>query len=506
MNDSAAKKVLFIKAIEEGDPAGEVLSKADRLVATQKTQSILQRVSDKQLNNRISKQSKEAFLTKRAELLFQIVGVVYPKARTDINRIQWSGWFTVLLLILLSVSGFIANEFESGKRLNLLAFPVIGMLGWNLFVYSLKVFTQVFFIFRKRYSGTNQGFFLILISNISIRLLKKKCTHSSDKTLVYNRCFRNYYIEWLKLSSSIYRIHVSRVFHLCAILFALGIIGGMYLRGLTTEYYAGWESTFLETETVHNFLSIALMPAAIITEQQFPTLERVASIRWGNGGLGENATDWIHLFAKTIFLFIIVPRCFLSVIAFIRERHLRTHFPIQYDKDSYFTKLFISKPGQRELMHIIPYSIELTDQQKDVLRSLFAQVLGWKAQVEFHRTISYGREDQFCREFTFSAKDPVESLAILFSLSSTPETEIHNAFISTLFKMVTDNNMVVQILIVVDESDFKTRFSRQKGAEEKLESRRELWRRTITSKNVKPVFVNLHNPDTNEWQNAINLT
>ncbi|GAX59448.1 dehydrogenase [Candidatus Scalindua japonica] len=248
------------------------------------------------------------------------------------------------------------------------------------------------------------------------------------------------------------------------------------------------------------------MPAAIITEQQFPTLERVASIRWGNGGLGENATDWIHLFAKTIFLFIIVPRCFLSVIAFIRERHLRTHFPIQYDKDSYFTKLFISKPGQRELMHIIPYSIELTDQQKDVLRSLFAQVLGWKAQVEFHRTISYGREDQFCREFTFSAKDPVESLAILFSLSSTPETEIHNAFISTLFKMVTDNNMVVQILIVVDESDFKTRFSRQKGAEEKLESRRELWRRTITSKNVKPVFVNLHNPDTNEWQNAINLT
>ncbi len=506
MNESEARKVLLIKAIEEGDLTGEVLSKADRLVATQKTQSFLLPLSDKKQDNRISNQNqkKETFLTKRAELLLQIVRNSHPASIIDVSRIQWKGWITALLLILAFFLGFVANEFESGKRLNLLAFPVIGMLAWNFFIYIFKLFAHIRILFIKKSNKVNLGFFIHAIFTLSTKLLKRSHVHPSNKTSVLYKCFQNFNIEWLRLSASIYKNHASRVLHLSAMLFAVGVIGGMYLRGFTTEYFAGWESTFLESEAVHRFLSIVLMPAAIITDQQFPTLERIEAIRWGDGSTGENATDWIHLFAKTIFLFIIFPRCLLAIFAFIRERHLRIHFPIKYDKDSYYKKLFFHKPGRKELMRIIPYTIELTERQKEVLCSLFAQVLGWKAEVEFHKTIPYGGGDEFLKEFTSSTKTSAECLTILFNLSSTPEREIHNTFISALIKAIVDRNTVIQIVVVVDESHFESRFSQQKDLQERLETRRELWRRTITNKNFQPVFINLHNPDTNEWLNKVN--
>ncbi len=309
MKESDARTVLLIKAIEEGDLTGEVLSKADRLVATQKTQSLLLPLPDIKQDKGIPNQKKELFLTKRAEYLLQKVRNSQPASKIDITRIQWRGWITALLLILALFLGFIANEFESGKRLNLLAFPVLGMLAWNFFIYIVKAFIQIRNLFRRKSNKVNLGLFIHAISTLSTQLLNRNHVHSSNKTSVFYKCIYNFNIEYLQLSASIYKSHASRVLHLFAALFALGVIGGMYLRGFTTEYFAGWESTFLGPEAVHTFLKIALMPAAIITDQQFPTLESIEAIRWGDGSAGENATHWIHLFTKTIFLFIIFPRC-----------------------------------------------------------------------------------------------------------------------------------------------------------------------------------------------------
>ncbi|MCP4269572.1 MAG: DUF2868 domain-containing protein [Candidatus Brocadiaceae bacterium] len=503
MNELDARKVLLVKAIEEGDLTGKVLSKADRLVATQKIQSLLLPLPDKKQDKGTLNKKKELFLTKRAECLLQKVRNSHPASKIDITRIRWRGWITASLLILAFFLGFIANEFESGKRLNLLAFPVIGMLAWNFFIYILKAFVQIRNLFRRKSNKVNLGFLIHAISTLSTRLLNRNHVHPPNETSVFYKCIHDFNIEYLQLSAPIYKNHASRVLHLFATLFALGIIGGMYLRGFTTEYFAGWESTFLGPEAVHTFLKIVLMPAAIITDQQFPTLESIEAIRWGDGSIGENATDWIHLFTKTIFLFIIFPRCCLAIISFIRERHLRRHFPIKYDKHTYYKNLLFHKPGQNKLMLILPYTIELTEQRKEIVCSLFAQVLGWKSEVGFHKTIPYGGEEGFLKEFNSSTKTPAEYLTILFNLSSTPEDEIHNAFVNALEKAIVDSNTATKILIIVDESHFESRFSQQKDLKDKLESRRELWRRTITNKNFRPVFIDLHNPDTNEWQNDV---
>ncbi len=86
MKESDARTVLLIKAIEEGDLTGEVLSKADRLVATQKTQSLLLPLPDKKQDKGIPNQKKELFLTKQAEYLRQKVRHSQPASKIDITR------------------------------------------------------------------------------------------------------------------------------------------------------------------------------------------------------------------------------------------------------------------------------------------------------------------------------------------------------------------------------------------------------------------------------------
>ena len=51
--------------------------------------------------------------------------------------------------------------------------------------------------------------------------------------------------------------------HALAAALALGLIGGMYLRGLVFDVRAGWQSTFLDAGSVHAFLATALAPASV---------------------------------------------------------------------------------------------------------------------------------------------------------------------------------------------------------------------------------------------------
>ena len=287
--------------------------------------------------------------------------------------------------------------------------------------------------------------------------------------------------------------------HVCAVLFAVGIIGGMYIRGITTEYYAGWESTFLEPEAVQRLMSVVLAPAALISGQKLPKLDRIQAIQWRDGNAGENAADWIHLFAKTIFLFVILPRCFLSFAALKREKHLQIHFLIPSAGDSYYSKLLTFRPGQKELIRFVPYSLELSEKQMTVFRSLLDQSFGWKTEIEFHRTIPYGEEDKFLTAAAAHTETAAECLIILFNLSSIPENEIHGTFISNLKEAIAVGHSAKQLLVAIDESHFEFRFSHQENSKERLESRRKLWIRTIGSKTLRPVFFNLHNPDIDDW-------
>lgn len=501
MNKSDAQKVLFVKEIEESDPTGKLLPRAERLVATSKAQPPEIMDSDNKTGDFYVKE--EAFFVRRAELLIKILKNIHPSARIDINPIQWKSCFTFLLFIISFLTGFIANEFDSGKRLNLLAFPIIIMLLWSFVVYGINLFMFI----RSRLMdapvvNSNNSILNFLLSQ-TIRIFKRDITPPTDLGYTLNRCLLNFYHKWIQLSTGIYKNYVTRVMHICVVLFVVGVIGGMYFRGLETEYHAGWESTFLRPESVLWFLSVVLGPASLISGVALPGLDEIESIRWGDGIIGENAAVWIHLFAITSILFIIIPRSLLAFNAFKKEMRLRANFPLSIESDSYFRKILKVKHGKKELVCVVPYSIELPDNQTDVLRSLIAQVYGYKTEIEFHEIVPYGGEDGFLDGVVTRVDTSAECLFVIFNLSSIPEEEIHGALISRLEDVFTKADSTRQLIVVIDESHFTFRFSNQSDVQERLRLRRELWERKITGRKIKPFFINLQNPDVNLWQQNI---
>ena len=67
--------------------------------------------------------------------------------------------------------------------------------------------------------------------------------------------------------------------HAAAATLALGLMGGMYLRGLVLDYRAGWQSTFLQADTVQAVLSTALAPATAPPASPCRTLPACAPCR-----------------------------------------------------------------------------------------------------------------------------------------------------------------------------------------------------------------------------------
>lgn len=69
------------------------------------------------------------------------------------------------------------------------------------------------------------------------KLMGKKASQS-----VY---LKNFYSEYLPLTTSLTGYYIARVLHYSAAALAAGLIFGLWLRGFATAYVAGWESTWL---------------------------------------------------------------------------------------------------------------------------------------------------------------------------------------------------------------------------------------------------------------------
>ena len=69
--------------------------------------------------------------------------------------------------------------------------------------------------------------------------------------------------DWARVAAPLYAARAARILHLAAAALALGVIAGLYVRGLAFEYRATWESTFLDPAQVRALLAAALAPGAL---------------------------------------------------------------------------------------------------------------------------------------------------------------------------------------------------------------------------------------------------
>jgi len=240
------------------------------------------------------------------------------------------------------------------------------------------------------------------------------------------------------------------------------------VRGLVFEYHVGWESTFLTASDVHRILVFFLGPAASLSGVPFPSVEEVAALRFSSGGAGENAARWIHLYAITVGLAVIVPRLVLAAFARWREQRLQRRFPLDIG-DPYFRRLlagFVTRPAR---LRVIPYSMTVDETMTSALRAIARRLLGDDADVVVLGTVAYGDEDNAVKSVNAADADVPLTVA-LFTLAATPENENHGAFVHALRAA-----LGARFAALVDESSYRQRLGAQAGAE-RIAERCNAWR------------------------------
>ncbi|MBW6493561.1 MAG: DUF2868 domain-containing protein [Burkholderiaceae bacterium] len=478
MNEADARLVFLIRAIEVSDAEGKLLGPAERRDA--------QRIASERTRWNAAEQGRRPvpadFVARRAQLLATQLGERFPKAMRGFGALRWHSWIGVLLPLLALVFGALAEHVADRNAINILAFPMLGLLLWNLVVYLLLGAESLRGLGRS--AKRNPGWVARQFAGVRASL-------SARVTGPLAGSFANFVADWSRAAAPLMIARSARVLHLSAALLALGAIAGLYVRGLVFEYRAGWDSTFLAAPAVHAVLALFLAPVAKLIGVPFPDVAGVAALRW-SAGSGENAARWIHLYAGAAAIVVVVPRLALAALARWRERRLASDFPVPFG-ESYFRRLLADWPEDPTKVRIVPYGYTPNAQVRAGVHHLAEHLYGARVQLQADEPVAFGDEDELAAAAPAAGGSPAAPMVdviALFNLAATPETENHGAFIDALQKCTPD-----PVLVLVDESAYRRRLGAQPGATERLAERREAWSALAGTRGLTAVFADLEKPD-----------
>jgi hypothetical protein len=233
---------------------------------------------------------------------------------------------------------------------------------------------------------------------------------------------------------------------------------------------------------VHAILHAVLGPASALTGIALPDVDGTAGLRFSAGG-GVIAASWLHLYAVTAGLAVVLPRVLLALGDRWLEARRTRRFPLALD-EPYYRALLRTLREEPVLARIVPYNAQLSPQATLNLNSLFTRSLGAKTTVSVAPPTAFGAEDDIDpRQMVGDAT----VLAALFALTATPEAENHGAFVDRLRAAAPASRLV----LLVDESAFRQQF----GATPRLDERRALWRAFAAERGLPAACVDLEQPD-----------
>ena len=416
MNEQLARDVALVRAIETTDVKREVLSDDDRMYASRSARELAQwQAADSK-----SQVTSEHFLQQRAEQILKRLGERVPAFHGFVQRRGVGQGLAFGLPLLALVLGAVVDRIGDAHRVDLLSPPLLAILGWNLLVY-------VAMLFKLLLPGRAGAALSPLVRRMTAgaNALPRKLPHGLSAGL------GAFMVEWGTLSAPLARARLARTVHLAAAMFALGAMLSLYARGLFTQYVAGWESTFLDATQVHTLLSVLFAPALAVFPLQGFSLADIEALRFSAPRVADVGARWVHLYAATLFLLVVLPRLVMAGVAHWRARRLSNHFPLDLDHP-YFRKLGgeagVSAPA---VLRVLPYSFTLDEARDRGLAALAISLFGEHARVMLRPSSAYGEEAiEQLRDVRFD--DPAVTMTtVLFNLAATPEKENHGAFLNT---------------------------------------------------------------------------
>jgi hypothetical protein len=473
MNEADARNVILLRAFETSTPRTDAWNDDDRAWASRAAAEVVGSGAD-----------AEQFLARRAALAVERLDGRDRNVQRTLRAMNWRPWVGWVIVAVAFALGLAMDAIGPAQRVNILAFPLLALIAWNLVVYLLLIGSSVVSITAS--DNVGPGPLRRGVARLALGIAHALPANASTPLLPFTH-------DWTKRSSPLLLARAARVLHWAAFAFALGAIVSLYLRGLVLEYRAGWESTFLDAESVRHLLSYVLAPASAITGIAVPDAGHIDAIQFSKGP-GEHAGPWLHLFSAVIALFVLLPRALLALISQWREKRLIKRFPLTID-DAYFQGFLRAHRGERARIRVIPYSYHLSPQSTLGFNRVVTRVFGSGADVSVAPAVAFGGEDALPSDLV--PADRPALVAVVFSLTATPEAEHHNVFVNAIAQRA---GMATPVAVIVDESGFRERFAGQPGRQEE---RRNAWRRLLETTGREPVFVDLVTPDLTRAEAAL---
>jgi hypothetical protein len=422
----------------------------------------------------------ERLVARRAELAAARLVKRDPKLAALLDATAPHGWLAWTLLAAAFAIGVATDAIGPSGRINILAPPLLVVLAWNLAVYAVLLLRLPGALRADTALGPLRRWLLRL--HLSAHAGPRDAKRDDGSV-----AFR-YLHDWAAASRPLHTARAAAVLHGAAAVLAAGALVSLYARGIAFEFRAGWESTFLQAGDVGRILGLVLGPAAALGGIPLPGTDELARLRF-SAGPGENAARWIHLYAITVGLAVVVPRLALAAAALGRAHVLARSFPLPLD-DGYFQRLRRAMSGASIDVMVLPYSYHLAQDAVAGLRAALERELGTGVNLSMADPVPAGEEDgTAARLVSREAADATPAaagsvVATLFALAATPERETHGAVVQA----VAAARPAGRTIVLVDESTFRRRFTGAEGAG-RLAQRRTAWQRMLAEVGAEPTFI-----------------
>lgn len=478
LNEDEAIDTLLVRAIESEDHEAAVLTREDRQYASTAA------LGSVPIGETADAKRTAAFLARRAELALSRLLVRYPTLRRVCRLSRWPGWVNWIVPAAAFILGLSSNIL-GGERLNILAFPLLGLIAWNFAIYLLLLVHAAQHLISRRHEESEGP----MVKALEWLIRPANARLAAQPTL--ERGVVRYANDWAKAARPLTGYRVARTLHLGSAMLATGILIGMLLRArYTADYQAGWSGTWAGAEhEIARVLGVILGPASAVTGIALPSAERLRALRGGS----ENAGDWLILWTVTAALLVIIPRLLLALLSGIQAMLLRRRLPVP--NDFYLRSVLRAALGRPGSARVVPYSFEVGADARDRLERLLTAALGEKTAVRTDRSVPYGDEDEWLAREGAELTN-TDQLILLFNLASTPEAENHGAFVAGVRERLTGAG--TSLLVILDDSALRHRLRGQPSAERRLNERVQAWSAVLGSSGVTPMVINLDSTDEAE--------
>lgn len=289
------------------------------------------------------------WIIRRAHYLIDHVLAAYGEVLHRLEAALPSPW---LFISLATVLGLASNYLGPSTKIHVLWNPIVILIAWNVLMYAAlaigstlhrpKLATQpTTTVPRSRRPRSNPVKYrprlverLVFGPALSWLLgFKTAAEQVRQQAIGIEAVGRRFAVLWWPLARPALRLWLRRTLHLSAIGVAIGAILGMYVRGIFVAYDVIWQSTFVKDPTiVAVMLRYVLGAAAVVLGQPLPGAEDVTRLLTTDG---DPAAPWIHLYAVSAVLFVVIPRSLLAIAVGGRLSRARRAVELDLDAEYY---------------------------------------------------------------------------------------------------------------------------------------------------------------------------